>query len=355
MDNDVLTFGPWLRRRRQALHLTQQQLAKLARCSSETIRKLEAEERRPSAEVAFLLAGALQLPKADHAAFVRFARGDRADPPPLPTSEAPIRPHLLHSPSNLPIPPTPLIGRTTEAAQLRALLLHPDIHLVTLSGPGGVGKTRLSLAVADGLRDAFADGTWFVDLAPIMEPELVLATIARVLGVMEVGGELLLERVQAHLRDKQLLLLLDNFEQVLAAGLVVADLLRVAAGLTVLVTSRAPLHLRGEHEVAVQPLELPGADVYDREALTQYDAVRLFIARAQAVKADFEVTNANAPAVAEICARLDGLPLAIELAATRVKLAASSSSAPALVKSSQAAHRWCTRPPSAPTDTPPHD
>lgn len=159
-----------------------------------------------------------------------------------------------------------------------------------------------------------------MDLAAISEPELVLPTIAQVLEVKETAGQPLLQSVQAHLQDRQLLLLLDNFEQVLAAGLVVSDLLTAAPRLRVLVTSRISLHLRGEHEVAVGPLSLPGAPVRDLEQLRQYDAVRLFIERAQAVTADFHVTNANAPAVAEICVRLEGLPLAIELAAARVKL-----------------------------------
>ena len=153
MDADALTFGPWLKRRRQALHLTQQQLGQLAGCAAETIRKIEADQRRPSDDVARLLASALQLPQAEHAAFVRFARGERADALELPTVEEPARVRSTQPPSNVPVPPTPLIGRDAEVAAGRVLLLRDDVRLVTLTGPGGVGKTRLSLALAAALRD----------------------------------------------------------------------------------------------------------------------------------------------------------------------------------------------------------
>ena len=320
MDDNTLSFGSWLQRRRQALHLTRNQLAQLARCSGDMIKKIEMDLRRPSPDVARLLATALQISLAEHMAFVRFARGERADLPPLPTSEMSASPRALHAPSNLPVPPTSLIGRHEELTTLQALLLRNDVRLLTLTGPGGVGKTRLSYAVAAALRDAFADGVWFVDLAPLTDPELVLSAIAQVLEVGETAGQSLLSRVQSYLRDKQLLLLLDNFEQVLAAGLVVSDLLRAAPGLTVLVTSRMPLHVRGEHEVAVAPLAVPERPAPPRAMLMHYHAVRLFVERAQAVNADFTLTDANAPAVAEICTRLDGLPLALELAAARSKV-----------------------------------
>ena len=318
--DDELTFGQWLQRRRKALHLTQQQLGDLARCAAETIRKYEADSRRPSPDVLDYLAAALQIPEHERAAFTHFAEGDLVDLPVAVPPAAGSTSRPLHAPSNLPVPLTPLIGRERDVATVAALLERSEVRLVTLTGPGGVGKTRLSIAVAGALRDAFVDGCFFVDLAPLSDPDLVLATVAQALSVKENGGTPLLATVQAHLRERQVLLVLDNFEQVLAAGLVMAELLQAAPRLNVLVTSRIPLHVRGEREFAVEPLGLPGVGVVDAAALSQYDAVRLFIERAQSVKADFQVTNANAPAVAEICARLDGLPLALELAAARVKL-----------------------------------
>src|SRR4051794_21852998 len=320
MDDDELTFGQWLQRRRKALNLTQQQLGALAGCAAETIRKLEADTRRPSQDVADLLAGALQIPEAERRTFRRFARGDIAEIlSPLPEAVQ-LAPRPLHAPTNLPVPPSALVGRTQEVASLMRLLERSDVRLVTLTGPGGVGKTRLSLAVVAALRDTFVDGIFVVALASIVDPALVLATIAQVLDVREMAGQPLLASVQAFLRDRQLLVLLDNFEQVVEAGSVVAALLQAAPRLKVLVTSRAPLHLRGEREVALDPLAVPAGADTSPAAISQYDAVRLFVARAQDVKAGFDVTNANAPAVAEICARLDGLPLALELAAARVKI-----------------------------------
>ncbi|MCA1597832.1 MAG: tetratricopeptide repeat protein, partial [Chloroflexi bacterium] len=195
-----------------------------------------------------------------------------------------------------------------------------DVRLLTLTGPGGVGKTRLSLAIGEALRATFVDGVYVVPLAPLTDPALVLPAIAQTLEVKELGGQRLLTSLQAYLREKRLLLVLDNFEHVVAAGLHVAELLHSVPRLKLLVTSRMPLRVRGEREVAVAPLAVPGPAQHDLQDVTQYAAVQLFIARAQAAMADFAVTNATAPVVAEICARLDGLPLAIELAAARVKI-----------------------------------
>jgi predicted ATPase/class 3 adenylate cyclase len=222
---------------------------------------------------------------------------------------------------NLPAQATPLIGREAEVVAVCSLLRQPATRLLTLTGPGGIGKTRLALQAAAELLDGFRDGITFVPLAPIRDPELVLAAIAQALAVTEGGGQSLDERVRASLRQRQLLLVLDNFEHVAAAAALVRELLATAPEIKILITSREVLHLYGEQEYAVPPLALPDlARLPPLARLTQYEAVRLFIERAQAVRPDFAVTADNAPAIAEICTRLDGLPLAIELAAARSKL-----------------------------------
>jgi predicted ATPase/class 3 adenylate cyclase len=229
--------------------------------------------------------------------------------------------HTLNSsPNNLPIEPTPFIGREREVGALSRLLARTEVRLLTLTGPGGVGKTRLALQVAAEVSDGYADGVFVVPLAPLTEPEQVMEAIAQVLSIPDVGGSSLLGQVQRALKAKQLLLVLDNFEQVASAALMVAELVATCPSLKIVVTSRVALHVRAEREFAVPPLSLPDLKrLPDLLTLSQYEAVALFIERAQAVKSDFQVTNATAPAVAQICARLDGLPLAIELAAARAK------------------------------------
>jgi predicted ATPase/class 3 adenylate cyclase/DNA-binding CsgD family transcriptional regulator len=236
-----------------------------------------------------------------------------ADFPPLGTLDA--RSH------NLPVQPTPLIGREREVAVVQQLLLREDVRLLTLTGPGGSGKTRMALHVAAELSDHFIDGISLVNLAPISDAELVVPTIAQTLGVKESPTRSMVEQLQAFLQEKLLLLVLDNFEQVVSAACILSDLLARCSHLKLLVTSRAVLHLAAEHEFAVPPLSLPDLNhLPDLVTLSQYEAVALFIARAQTLIPDFQVSNASAPAVAEICTRLDGLPLAIELAAARIKL-----------------------------------
>src|SRR5215207_1656504 len=239
--------------------------------------------------------------------------------PDLPADFPPIR-TLATRPNNLPLQPTPFLGREDQVVRVVDLLGREDVRLLTITGPGGVGKTRLALQAAADVLEAFPDGVWFVDLSVLDDPALVASAIAGVLGVREEGSGLP-ERLASVLGGKRLLLVLDNFERVVDATQMVSDLLAQVPGMKVLVTSRTPLRAYGEHEYPLAPLPLPDpAHLPSVEGMSQYEAVRLFIARAQAVKPDITVTIANAPAVAEICFRLDGLPLAIELAAALVKM-----------------------------------
>src|SRR6266849_2272624 len=221
----------------------------------------------------------------------------------------------------VPITFTPLIGRDKEIADICELLKHPGVRLVTLLGTGGIGKTRLSYQIAREMQPYFADGVCLVPMATVNEPDLVVPTIAQVLGIQEIGAQPVLEQVKVALRDRHFLLLLDNFEQVVTAAPLIEEMLEVCPRLKVVVTSREVLHLQAEREFPVPPLGLPNLNqLPEDEALEQYAAVALFVQRARAILPTFQLTRTNARAIAEICVRLDGLPLAIELAAARIKL-----------------------------------
>ena len=229
---------------------------------------------------------------------------------------------------NLPASPTPFIGREAQLAEVREMLTRPEVRLLTLVGAGGMGKTRLAIEIAAGLLDAFPDGVFFVPLAPVDDPALVVPAVATTLGVRESAGNPLLESLQYSLRDRQLLLVVDNFEHLLPAARALNELLSAAPRLKVLVTSRASLHVYGEHEYPVPPMIIPDPETLALsriegsflDRLAQVEAVQLFAQRARAVRADFALSEENAPAVAEVCTRLDGLPLAIELAAAWGKM-----------------------------------
>jgi predicted ATPase/class 3 adenylate cyclase len=247
-----------------------------------------------------------------HQLYQVLVEGLPMDFPPLKTLE--------NRPTNLPVLANALIGRTPELKEAQGLLTRDEVRLLTVTGAGGTGKTRFALQVAAEQLERFANGVFFVSLAPVHDWELVVPTIAQTLGLREQPGETRLETLTMYLRDKQQLLLLDNFEQVVAAAPAIGGLLATAPQLQVLVTSRTPLRLSGEQTYPLPPLGLPDPDqLVDATGLMEHEAVRLFVERAQAATPDFQVTDANIQAVAEICMRLDGLPLAIELAASRVR------------------------------------
>jgi predicted ATPase/class 3 adenylate cyclase len=240
--------------------------------------------------------------------------------PDLP-SEFPSPRTLGAHPMGLPTQLSGFVGRQRELAEVRVLAQRDEVRLLTLTGPGGTGKTRLAIQVAAELVEAFPDGVVFVELATVNDPRVVVSTIAQGLGLRQAAGQSLLESLTQHVGDRRLLLVIDNFEQILGAAPLLVHLLAACRRLKVLVTSRAALHVSGEHSYPVPPMSLPGEkDTKGRYDVASSEAVRLFVERAQAVNPSFAVTDANAPVLVEICRRLDGLPLAIELAAARSRL-----------------------------------
>jgi predicted ATPase/DNA-binding XRE family transcriptional regulator/Tfp pilus assembly protein PilF len=314
------TFGAWLKQRRKEQSISPDQFAELIGCSAITLHKIEAGERRPSRQLAELLAEHLHVPPDEWEPFVAFARMGRinsAEPASEVAARAPWR--AVHSRlTNLPSALTSFVGREEDLQKARDLLLQRNVRLLTLTGAPGIGKTRLALQVAADLLDTFEDGVYLVELAPASDPDLLLDVIARTLSLKSDGSQPVEEILLKHLSERRTLLVLDNFEHLLDAAPSVVRLLEGSPLLKVLATSREMLHVRGERRLPVPPLSVPEqGHLQDIESLALYSSVALFVERAEAVSPDFMLTESNAADVAEICAGLEGLPLALELAAAR--------------------------------------
>jgi predicted ATPase/transcriptional regulator with XRE-family HTH domain len=326
------SFGTWLKGQREALGLTQQELAEQVPCSVEAIRKLESGTRKPSKQIAERLAACLRVPADEREAFVLFARAHGVAPAspassaaaggPASSAEgspsvAPWRSFRSHL-TNLPNPLTSLVGRDAQVQAVCEHFLERQARLVTLTGPPGIGKTRLAMEVAARMLEQFADGVYFVELAPLRDEGLVVPTIARTLGVQERAHQAISSVLEQHLADKRIFLVLDNFEQVVAAAPIIAGLLEKSAWLRVLCTSREPLRVRGERRFPVPGLPAPDAErrpVASLRELAAYPAVALFLDRAQSANPDIELGLPAVRAAAEIGSRLEGIPLALELVA----------------------------------------
>jgi predicted ATPase/DNA-binding XRE family transcriptional regulator len=311
MSGEPASFGTELRRLRARAALSQEDLAERAGLSARGISDLErGVHRAPHLATVRLLADTLGLDAAERSALLAAARPE-APPTPPALPERPLLPPAL----------TPFLGRQAEVAAVVALVQDPTTRLVTLTGPGGIGKTRLAVRVGQEVARNYPDGVIFVDLAPLHDPALVLPSVATALGIREAPGRPLAELIAAFLRARSTLLILDNFEHLVEAAPVVTELLAAAPGVTALVTSRAPLRLRGEQEYPVPPLPLPETPaVTDLATIAANEAVAFFTAHARAARPDFHLTPETAHAVVAICRELDGVPLALELAAARIKV-----------------------------------
>jgi len=304
--------------------MTQEQLAQRIGCAAIPLRKIESEERRPSAQIVERLAEIFNISLNEQPKFLRFARGDWNSAPTKMMEEAPWRVSTVSPRSNLPAPLTSLIGREQEIIAVHEYLSNPDIRLVNMIGPPGIGKTRLSLAAAHEVLTDFADGVFFVALAPLEESSLVTPAIVQTLGFVETELRSPMERLQTGIGDKHMLLLLDNLEHIIeGVAPLISDLLSTCPHLKILTTSREPLRVRGEWLYPVPALNIPRSaqlQSMEMEEISKYEALILFAERARAVRPDFVLNADNLQNVATICTKLDGLPLAIELIAARIRL-----------------------------------
>jgi predicted ATPase/DNA-binding XRE family transcriptional regulator len=320
--NSALMFGEWLRQRRDGLGLTRKEFAKCVGCSVSTLRKIENDERRPSGQIAELMANCLDIPKSDHSTFVRVARGELNVDRLPPVSKLIASPNISPaSKMNLPVLPTPLIGRQREVDEIAQLLRDPQCRLLTLVGPGGIGKTRLAIETASRVQDDFADGVYFVPLAAVNSTRFVVPMIADAIDFTFQGANSIDPKKQlfGYLKGKQILLLIDNLEQLLAdSGIeLLADLLANAPQVKLLATSRESLGLQGEWVFEVKGLPIP--DSGQGKESVQNTSVELFLQRARRVHVGFNMMAEDYPAILRICQMVEGMPLGIELAAAWVR------------------------------------
>ena len=304
-----ITFGEWLRKQRRSLDLSRQAFAAQVGCAEVTLRRIEVGTLKPSKELANLLVEKLGIPEAEHSQWISFARGLSG----FPLSSFPSSNESIN---NLPAPLTTFIGRESE--QTDVINLIAKHRLVTLTGSGGVGKTRLSIKVGEQVLGNYADGVWLVELAPILDPLLVQRTIAVAIGLRDEPQRPLIDMLCDYLREKNLLIILDNCEHLVnICALVTNTLLKSCPRLKILVTSREPLQVTGEALYRVPSLKLPALGTLP-DVVRDCESVKLFEERAQLVQFDFSLTQENASSVVKICQRLNGIPLAIELAAAKV-------------------------------------
>lgn len=315
------SFGAWIKRRRKALDLTQEELALKVGCSASAIFKIESDERRPSRQIAELLATQLEVPVEQHALFLKIARqekvADYLDGIPQPGNySSPPSPLTKHN--NLPVFPTPFVGREHELEIIVLQLLNPACRLMTLTGPGGIGKTRLAVEVARRMENEYPDGVFFLPMAGVGLPESILPTLADSLGMAFSGPAEPRQQVIEYLREKKLLLLLDTMEHLIAGSELLAEILQKAAHVKMLLTSLEPVHLQWEWVFEVQGLPVP--EEIPSIGLEGNSAIALFLHRAQQAAQDFDIAAEDPAALVQICRAVDGLPLAIELAASWVRI-----------------------------------
>jgi predicted ATPase/DNA-binding XRE family transcriptional regulator len=321
------SFGYWLRRKRKALDLTRAGLAEQVGCSAGTIQKLEEEERRPSAQMAERLAEIFKIPSGEHSAFLRFARGELHSQITETQADVPWNTSAKRPRSNLPRPVTSLIGREKEIEEIHTYLLRANVRLVTLIGPPGIGKTRLSIEAAHAGLPDFPDGVFFVALAPLESPALIAVTVAQAMGYVGAGNISAMEQVKEGIGNKQILIVLDNCEHLIEdVASLVSFLLSACSRLKIIATSRESLRVPGEWLYPVPALDVPSLEFsgedgsVDLDAALKFPALTLFADRARAVRPNFALDAENIKAISAICRQLDGMPLAIELIAARLRL-----------------------------------